>query len=558
MKIKQFTRFYALTIGKKDTLTLAGISCLFAPLQIATIILPFFIEKFVDEIQNGVFSFTYPKLLFFLYAAVFALQMLLTYMYGKKYAVIKNKMQLTIINKILHLNPRYVKTMGEGFFSSLMEQSLESLINLLTPINVGKCITLIQNVIILAVLYYKSVFVGIICTGLFLLYMIAYIINNKLFSTLLNGFIKKSGESTALMFDFIQGNETLLASKNAVPFASAKIKTILDTTRQIEFKLQYFFDMLFTAIGSFIQPCVNVLIIIILGENVIHGTATFGAFIFVLTYYNILQSGLHAFQTISDIFFRATGALKSVYEFFDFEKTHQAQKISARERNYFYRFENVSLRLQDTVILDDATITLPVSECCCFAGLSGQGKSSIVNMLTGLQQPDSGKLFFLNADNNVNAVSPLEQIALFSQHAEIFNLTLQDNIFLGDVFDEAEYNGYIRMLELEKLHDRLLGSGGRHISGGERQRVSLARFLHQLKQKEYFIIDEGFVSLDAITKEKMLSVTVQAVQGKTGLVITHDDDVFQKFGGKVLVCTQVHTLSLLEKQHGKPLKEYLQ
>lgn len=181
-----------------------------------------------------------------------------------------------------------------------------------------------------------------------------------------------------------------------------------------------------------------------------------------------------------------------------------------------------------------------------------------MNMLTGLQQPDSGILFFLNADNNVSSISPLEKIAVFSQHAEIFNLNLQDNIFLGDTFDESEYNGYIRLLELVKLHDRKLGSGGRNISGGERQRVALARFLHQMKQKNYFIIDEGFVSLDAITKEKMLSITAQAVQGKTGLVITHDDDVFQRLGSKVLVCDRDHMLRIFDKEKGKNLKAYLQ
>lgn len=558
MRLKYFTHFYSSTIGKKTTLTLLGICCLFAPLHIAVIVLPVFIEKFIDDIQNGVFSLAYPKLLFFLYALIFLMRMLLTYLYAKKHFAAKNDMQMVIINKILHLNPRYVKTMGEGFFSALMEQSLENLINLLTPINVGHFITLIQNIIILAVLYYKNIFIGMLCTGLFLLYGIAYLINNNLFSKLLSVFIKKSGESTALMFDFIQGNETLLASKHAVTFAADKSRAILDNARKIEFKLQYAFDCLFTVIGSFIQPCVNILIIVILGRNVINGTVTFGSFIFILTYYNILQSGLNTFQTISDLLFHANGALNSVYEFFDFENTHQTQPITNTTGGYFYQFENISLKLQDTSILQNTTITLPVSECCCFVGLSGQGKSSIVNMLTGLQQPDSGILFFLNADNNVNSISPLEKIAVFSQHAEIFNLNLQDNIFLGDAFDESEYNEYIRLLELVKLHDRKLGSGGRNISGGERQRVGLARFLHQVKQKDYFIIDEGFVSLDAITKEKMLSITVQAVQGKTGLVITHDDEVFQKFGSKVLVCNRDHMLCILDKEKGKNLKDYLQ
>ena len=80
------------------------------------------------------------------------------------------------------------------------------------------------------------------------------------------------------------------------------------------------------------------------------------------------------------------------------------------------------------------------------------------------------------------------------------------------------------MLNLETLENRNLGSNGEHISGGEKQRLCSQGF-HELKHKDYFVIDEGFIADDKALKTKMLEMTFEAVKGKTGLCISHDDEV---------------------------------
>lgn len=102
-------------------------------------------------------------------------------------------------------------------------------------------------------------------------------------------------------------------------------------------------------------------------------------------------------------------------------------------------------------------------------------------------------------------------------------MTLKENIFLGDVFNQSEYDFYKKELELETLEGKLLGSNGENISGGEKQRVVLARFFHDLAQKDFFIIDEGFIAVDKALKEKMLELTKDRIKGKSGICISHDD-----------------------------------
>ena len=115
---------------------------------------------------------------------------------------------------------------------------------------------------------------------------------------------------------------------------------------------------------------------------------------------------------------------------------------------------------------------------------------------------------------------------------------MAENIFLGDEHDEAEYQSLIKLFGLENLLNRQMGSLGSCISGGEKKLVGLARFIHQLKTKALTIIKE-------------------VLHGKTGICITHDNEVFQALSDSILLYDSECYLSQIEKTGSKPLQEYL-
>ena len=163
----------------------------------------------------------------------------------------------------------------------------------------------------------------------------------------------------------------------------------------------------------------------------------------------------------------------------------------------------------------------------------------------------------MNPNNEVSEVWSFENMAWLSQDTDIFNMSLEENIFLGDEHDEAEYQSLIKLFGLENLLNRQMGSLGSCISGGEKKLVGLARFIHQLKTKAFYFIDEGFVSLDAYTKHKALTIIKEVLHGKTGICITHDDEVFQALCDSILLYDSECYLSQIEKTGSKPLQEYL-
>ncbi len=542
---KEIYLFFKKTIGKKLFFTIVFLAALCELIKSCTLILPFLVEKFINQIQDGVFSLFYPKIALCAYLAIFVIQSIIVWLYGKKQISSKVKLQLAVFDNLLKTNPNELKKRGEGFFTSLMEKSVDTLLNFLTPVSFSAFFNVAQIFIILAVLFYKNLFIGLISSFLLVLYFIAFILNNKLFSSILMEYIEKNSVGIAKIYDFIKGNKVLVANSEYQQFAHQKVLVILKKVQGIEFKLQYFFELIFSSLGNFIQPCTNLIIIVLLGKNVVDGAMPFGSFVLVLTYYNLLQNKFESFQKITDLMFHTSGALKGLKDFIDEQKFLKLEKIE-NGGNYFLNFENASFALDGKPLLQNLSIKIPDGFNYGLIGSSGTGKSCFINLVLGLSKPDSGRIAFKKDSQGCADVFAMQSFAYLSQSEEIFNLPLQDNIFLSEKYDELEFKSLIEEFALAGLSDRNLGADGNAISGGEKQKVLLARFAHQIKGKDYYILDEPFTGMDIVTKKQMIEALKPYLKNKTGLCITHDQLVLDSLCYKTLLLNEKHGIVLCE------------
>ena len=524
----KFYLFFKKKISAALTKKLIFLSVLLTLIRSIPLFFPVLLQKFIDSVEKGMFPAFYIKILLISYPCLFLIENFFIWIYGKNHIKAKNMMKISFIRDTLLLNPLKIKEKGEGFFYELIEQNIDSILQILTPVTMGKVFLIFQNIILVIVIFSINHIAGYVCIALFMLYIAAFLLNNRLFSHLLSKLIKRNNESSSIIYDFISNNKVLLSSKKSIVFAESKISGTLEKTSKLEFKLQYFFDLVFSTLGNFIQPCTNLFLVAFLGYSVVQHSLTFGTFVLILMYYNILQSGLSGFQEITDIIFHSKGAF---YALTDFDKDLLAANNfieNTSERKFFLKLENLSVSQKDFSIIKNKNAVLKIGKHYSLIGISGAGKSTFINVLLGLQKSETGEIYFLNEKNSLKRINLLSHIAWYSQTAEILNLSLAENIFLGDEVNESEFEFYIRELSLEKLNDRILGSNGEGISGGERQRVALARFLHRLASKDFFIIDEGFYSVDAVMKEKMLSLVSEKIKDKTGICISHDENVLKK------------------------------
>lgn len=193
-------------------------------------------------------------------------------------------------------------------------------------------------------------------------------------------------------------------------------------------------------------------------------------------------------------------------------------------------FKNVSFRHKDELLLKNLNLLIKSGDFFGISGLSGKGKTTLLNLLLGFIKPESGNIII-----NDNTVSDTELkqfwpgISYVKQQNFLIHDTIAKNIILEDEpHDEKGINKVIRIANLEELINndldginKMIVENGKNISGGQRQRIAIARALY--KDAQLFLLDEPFNELDENSVQcflkhfKHLSET-----GKMILLITHD------------------------------------
>src|SRR5580765_2042910 len=160
--------------------------------------------------------------------------------------------------------------------------------------------------------------------------------------------------------------------------------------------------------------------------------------------------------------------------------------------------------------IDNISFEVKVGETIAFVGPSGSGKSTLMKLLVGLYRPLQGKILYNNLDENSISFNDLRnQIGFVTQDTQLFSGTIRENLLFvnpasteADLLDVMQKASSSNLLErAEKGLDTMIGEGGLKLSGGEKQRLSIARAL--LRRPRVLIFDEATSSLDSLTEEEI-------------------------------------------------------
>lgn len=194
------------------------------------------------------------------------------------------------------------------------------------------------------------------------------------------------------------------------------------------------------------------------------------------------------------------------------------------------RFEGVSFTYADAPApsLDCVSFAIPAGSVTAFVGMSGAGKTTIVNLLLGLYRPSAGLILVDGIPlDELSRTNWLSKIASAGQDVELVEGTIGDNLRLAqpnaDVSAMREAADAVNMLEtIENLSDGFdswIGQQGLKLSGGQRQRLGLARAL--LRDPEILILDEATNSLNSTLENEIWASIRRRMTGRTFVLITH-------------------------------------
>jgi len=193
-------------------------------------------------------------------------------------------------------------------------------------------------------------------------------------------------------------------------------------------------------------------------------------------------------------------------------------------------FENIDFRYSknEDKILNSLNLNIPGGKMTALVGHSGAGKSTILNLIPRFYNAQSGQIKIDGQsiyDSTINSVR--KNISLVSQDTTLFDDTIKNNIAYAnldasydEIIEASKFSFASEFIEkLPKKYDTVIGENGVRLSGGEKQRLSIARAI--LKKSPIILLDEATSSLDAETEDKIQKAITFLTKGRTTIVIAH-------------------------------------
>jgi subfamily B ATP-binding cassette protein MsbA len=225
------------------------------------------------------------------------------------------------------------------------------------------------------------------------------------------------------------------------------------------------------------------------------------------------------------------------------------KKLNISEGNIVFDRINFTYKSNiENKVLNNISTSFVGGKMTALVGLSGSGKSTLLNMIPRIYMPTNGVISIDNQDiSSVNLASLRNQISIVDQNITLFDDTILNNIKYArpdasndDIYEAAELSMCKEFINnLEHGYDTMIGENGVKLSGGEKQRLSIARAF--LKKSKIILLDEATSSLDSETEQKIQKALHDLTIDKTTIVIAHrlstilnSDKIFVIDNGKIV------------------------
>ncbi|WP_290368768.1 ABC transporter ATP-binding protein [Vibrio marisflavi] len=292
---------------------------------------------------------------------------------------------------------------------------------------------------------------------------------------------------------------------------------------------------------------------------VLMGDLTIGQIFAIFGYLWFMLSPIQDLLNIQYSWFSASAAMKRLNRILQLEEEVRPKASVdpfVPSQSFSIEFNNVCFAYnKERQVLRNLNLLIPEGKRVALVGASGGGKSTLIQLLLGVYQKESGDIL-------ING-HPIEQVgyeelrakvATVLQHPMIFNDTVRQNLTLGEDYEDAALYQALQVAQLSELINGLpeglesqLGKQGVRLSGGQRQRLAIARMV--LTNPDFVILDEATSALDSTTESLLHTAMNEFLQGKTTLIVAHRlsavkqaDIIYVLEDGKVVQSGQHHEL----------------
>lgn len=300
------------------------------------------------------------------------------------------------------------------------------------------------------------------------------------------------------------------------------------------------------------------LVLLFSGLMIIKGSMSIGEWVAISTYLGQIFGPISALVNMNLNLNMALASLTRITEILEYEPQIQdtAQALDLHKFNRSIKFENVSLAYGEKKVLNEINFEIKKGERIAIVGETGEGKSTIIDLMLRYRNPAEGTVFFDGKNLKDYKLKDLRNIfSVVFQDASIFTGSILENIYLFEKSDnapnpleQAEIKDWLKKIELDKREE--VQYGGKDLSGGQRQILSILRAI--AKSSDIMVFDEPTSSQDSLSEKFFKKILTNIEKDKTIIIISH----------KFTLTTDVDRIILLKAgkivangSHEKLLKE---
>ena len=260
-------------------------------------------------------------------------------------------------------------------------------------------------------------------------------------------------------------------------------------------------------------------------------TLTIGTITAMIALVNRLYGPVNSLLNLGVDFTRSLALFTRIFDYYDKEVTIQSKPNAVKPdlTRTDVEYAHVTFAYdQKEPILKDISFTIPSGKMYAIVGPSGSGKSTIVNLLLRLYDVNAGEVRIAGTDVRDFELTYLRRhIGVVTQDAYLFNGTIRENLlYAKQDATQQELEAACKLANIhdfiaaqEQGYDAMVGNRGLKLSGGEKQRISLARVV--LKDPKILVLDEATSSLDSISESAIQNALEVVMAGRTSIVIAH-------------------------------------
>lgn len=301
-----------------------------------------------------------------------------------------------------------------------------------------------------------------------------------------------------------------------------------------------------------VTDLIRTLVIIFTGLWLLReGAIDIGQWIAFYQYANLLNGNVRSVMAQWQALKRNQGACARIAAATDAEPEENTGKLNAGEASGNVEFKNVSFAYEEQNVLNDVSFTAEHGKVTAIVGPSGSGKTTVLKLLERLYQPTGGRLLFGETPaEDIHLNEWRESFGMVPQSSPLLFGTVRDNITYGidEGVGEGKLSQAMGAANVTEIVSRLpegletdVGDVGSKLSGGEKQRIAIARMM--IRDPSYLLLDEATSSLDAENEYQITQALSKLMAGRTTVIVAHNlrtvehaDSIIFMENGRVQAC----------------------